>query len=84
MSLGAGMREDACRVRCDHGAENLGVLRRIALNLVSLEHSVKGSKKVRIHGVAAPAMPGGRPAGRGTKPDAIRTKLDRLEILAPR
>lgn len=50
--LDVGMREDACRVRCDHGAENLGVLRRIALNLVNLEHSVKGSKKSKLRRAA--------------------------------
>jgi hypothetical protein len=46
------MREDAGRVRCDHDAKNLGVLRRIALNLVNREHSVKGSRKSKLRRAA--------------------------------
>jgi hypothetical protein len=38
--------EDASRVRRDHGAENLGLLRRISLNLIKQDKS-KGSIKLK-------------------------------------
>jgi predicted transposase YbfD/YdcC len=44
--LDIGFREDDSRVRKDHAAENLGILRRIALNLLKRDHTTK----VGIHG----------------------------------
>lgn len=38
--------EDASRVRCDHGPQNLALLRRISLNLIKLDPS-KGSVKLK-------------------------------------
>ena len=35
--------EDACRVRADHGARNLAMLRHSALNLLRREHTRRGS-----------------------------------------
>ena len=39
--LDMGFREDECRVRKDHGPENLAAIRRIALNLLKRDKSVK-------------------------------------------
>jgi predicted transposase YbfD/YdcC len=39
--LDVGFDEDQSRVRADHGDENLGVIRRIALNLLKQDKSVK-------------------------------------------
>lgn len=39
--LDVSFSEDACRVRKDHGAENLSILRRIALNLLKRESTCK-------------------------------------------
>lgn len=39
--LDVGFREDACRIRAGHSAENLAVLRHIALNLLKQERSCK-------------------------------------------
>ncbi len=39
--------EDACRVRTDHGPQNLAVLRHVALNLLRLERRRKGSIATR-------------------------------------
>ncbi len=39
--LDVGFREDACRIRAGHSAENLAVLRHIALNLLKQEKSCK-------------------------------------------
>jgi hypothetical protein len=50
--LDVGVHEDVRRVRCGNCAENLGVLRRIALNLVSRENSIKGSKKSKLRRAA--------------------------------
>jgi predicted transposase YbfD/YdcC len=41
--LDVAFREDESRVRVGDGAENLGILRRIALNLIRLDRSRKGS-----------------------------------------
>jgi predicted transposase YbfD/YdcC len=40
--LDIAFREDHCRVRKDHAAENLSVLRQMALNLLNNEKSAKG------------------------------------------
>src|SRR4051794_32645427 len=40
-------REDACRVRDQHAARNLAVLRRIAINLVGRDGSTKASMRAR-------------------------------------
>ena len=39
--LDVGFREDQCRVRKDHGPENLAILRHIAINLLKQEKSAK-------------------------------------------
>ena len=44
--LDIGFREDESRVRKDHAAENLGILRRIALNLLKRDRTTKAG----IHG----------------------------------
>ena len=41
--LDVTFREDACRVRADHGPRNLAVLRHCALNLLRLERTRRGS-----------------------------------------
>lgn len=46
--LDVAFKEDACRVRCGHGAENLGILRRIALNLISQDKATKRSKRGKL------------------------------------
>jgi hypothetical protein len=47
--LDVAFNEDACRVRRDHGAQNFAILRRIALNLLKQERSVKvGVKNKRL------------------------------------
>ena len=45
--LDVSFGEDACRVRTDHGPRNLAVLRHLALNLLRLERSRKGSIATR-------------------------------------
>jgi predicted transposase YbfD/YdcC len=45
--LDLSFREDECRVRKDHGAENLAVLRHIALNLLSQEKTAKAGIKAK-------------------------------------
>ncbi len=40
-ALDISFREDECRVRTGHGAENLSVLRRIALNLLKKDRTLK-------------------------------------------
>jgi predicted transposase YbfD/YdcC len=46
--LDVSLNEDACRVRADHGAENLAVLRHIAVNLLRQEQtSPRGIKAKR-------------------------------------
>ena len=48
-SLDVSFREDDCRVRKGHGAENLSRLRRVALNLLKTEKTVKvGIKGKRL------------------------------------
>jgi predicted transposase YbfD/YdcC len=44
--LDVGFREDECRVRVGHGAENLSRLRRLALNLLKRDTSAK----IGVHG----------------------------------
>jgi predicted transposase YbfD/YdcC len=41
--LDVSFHEDACRVRADHGPQNLAVLRHLALNLLRQERSRRGS-----------------------------------------
>jgi predicted transposase YbfD/YdcC len=45
--LDVSFGEDACRVRKDHGAQNFSRLRRMALNLVKSEKSVKAGVKAK-------------------------------------
>ena len=40
-TLDVSFREDECRVRVGHAAENFSRLRRLALNLLRREHTVK-------------------------------------------
>lgn len=47
--LDVTFREDESRVRIGHAAENLGVVRRIALNRIRLDHSTKGSLNIKRH-----------------------------------
>jgi predicted transposase YbfD/YdcC len=47
--LDVTFREDESRVRIGHAAENLGVVRRIALNLIRLDRSTKGSLNIKRH-----------------------------------
>jgi predicted transposase YbfD/YdcC len=47
--LDVTFREDESRVRVGHAAENLGVVRRIALNLIRLDRSTKGSINIKRH-----------------------------------
>jgi predicted transposase YbfD/YdcC len=46
--LDIGFREDGCRTRTGHGAENLAIVRHIALNLLQQEKScqlgIKGKR----------------------------------------
>ncbi|GIO16390.1 hypothetical protein J19TS2_59450 [Cohnella xylanilytica] len=42
------MREDESRARTGHGAENLNVLRHLALNLVKKEATMKGSVRTKL------------------------------------
>ena len=47
--LDVAFREDDCRVRMGHAAENFGIIRRIALNLLKRETSIKvGIKNKRL------------------------------------
>lgn len=41
--LDVTFREDPCRVRAGHGAQNLAVLRHLALNLLRRERTLHGS-----------------------------------------
>ncbi len=45
--LDVAFREDECRVRTGHAAENLAVLRHIALNLLRHERTAKGGVKAK-------------------------------------
>lgn len=45
--LDIAFREDDCRVRTGHGAENFGVLRRVALNLLQHDTTTKAGIKAR-------------------------------------
>lgn len=46
-TLDVAFREDDCRVRMGHAAENFAVLRRIALNLLRQDHTVKAGLKAK-------------------------------------
>jgi len=47
--LDVSFAEDACRVRCEHAAQNLATVRHLALNLLQQEHSAKlGTKNKRL------------------------------------
>ena len=53
--LDMGFREDESRVGCDHGAENLAVLRRIALNLLKSDKTCRlGIKNKRLKAARSP------------------------------
>jgi predicted transposase YbfD/YdcC len=41
--------EDACRVRSGHAPQNLALLRRIALNALNLEQSLKRSNRQKAN-----------------------------------
>ncbi len=45
--LDIAFREDDCRIRKDHAAENFAVLRKLALNLIKQEKSAKGGVKAK-------------------------------------
>jgi hypothetical protein len=48
-TLDISFREDDCRVRSGHAAENMAILRHIAINLLKKEKSVKlGVKNKRL------------------------------------
>ena len=42
--------EDGCGVRTGHAPQNLALLRRIALNALNLEQSLKGSNRQKSNG----------------------------------
>jgi hypothetical protein len=42
--LDIAFREDECRIRKDHGAHNFAILRRIALNLLKQDKSIKAKR----------------------------------------
>ena len=46
-SLDVSFNEDDCRVRKDHGPENLAVLRHVSLNLLKRDHTTKAGIKTR-------------------------------------
>ena len=47
--LDVGFREDASRIRKDHGPENMATMRHIALNLLKQDKSLKvGIKSKRL------------------------------------
>ena len=46
-TLDVGMNEDQCRIRKDHAAENFSRLRRIALNLLKNETTIKAGVKAK-------------------------------------
>jgi hypothetical protein len=47
--LDLALREDECRIRKDHGAQNFAILRHIALNLLKQEKSCRlGIKNKRL------------------------------------
>ncbi len=45
--LDVSLNEDACRIRTEHGAENMAVLRHIALNLIRQEKTCERGIKAR-------------------------------------
>ncbi|WP_410174619.1 transposase [Nostoc commune] len=51
-SLDVTFNEDACRVRTGHAPQNLSFLRRIALNALNLERSLKRSNRQKSNRAA--------------------------------
>ena len=51
-SLDVTFHEDACRIRTGHAPQNLSLLRRIALNALNLEQSIKRSNRQKSHRAA--------------------------------
>lgn len=51
-TLDVTFNEDACRVRCGHAPQNLALLRRIALNALNLEQSLKRSNRQKANRAA--------------------------------
>jgi predicted transposase YbfD/YdcC len=45
--LDISFREDHCRVRKDHGPENLAILRHMAINMLKRENSLKGGMQTK-------------------------------------
>ena len=45
--LDISFREDHCRVRKDHGPENLAILRHLATNMLNRENSLKGGSQTK-------------------------------------
>lgn len=45
---GHGRVEDNCRVRTDHGAENLAIIRKIAINLIKKHDTSQISLKKKL------------------------------------
>ena len=45
--LDVNFREDDSRIRVGHGAENFAILRRMALNLINQDKTIKASKKAK-------------------------------------
>jgi predicted transposase YbfD/YdcC len=43
--LDVNFRKDDCRIRTGHGAENFAILRRMTLNLINKNTTIKASKK---------------------------------------
>ena len=51
-SLDVTFYEDACGVRTGHAPQNLALMRRIALNALNLEQSLKRSNRQKPNGAA--------------------------------
>jgi len=66
MLLDVAFREDECRVRKGDGAENLSILRRMALNLLKREKTHKG-------GIEAKRCPRLRQFAKGNRLTAKRS-----------
>ena len=50
-----GFREDECRVRKDHSARNLAMIRRAVLNMLRREPSETALKRKRLKALINPA-----------------------------